>query len=931
MNENKSNYIFHVISNTHWDREWRFPFQRHRQMLVNMIDTVLDILENEPDYRAFHLDSQSVVLEDYLEIRPQKEAQIRKFIRDRRLLVGPWYVLPDEFQVGGESLIRNLLKGHQICEDFGHVMKVGYSPFSWGQISQLPQIYSEFNIDTIMFYRGINSLESEKAEFIWEGPDGIRVLSSRFSTMPRYNFYFYIYRPAVHNEQPGDVEYKWQRGGVPFHFGDKTLQDGEYYLVDPMNNYFPENLQESVRKIIDNQIDDFTTRHIFWAEGHDSSGPNSKTVQIIKDINEFIKEGKVVHSTLEDYAQGLHEEADREQLPVVTGERRSSQYDHRSNNLYGYTTSARMYLKQENFLTEKWLQFYAEPFNTISGELGLDTDDQYLSLAWEYLLKNHPHDSIGGCAMDEVHEDMMYRFKQSREISQGVFERAAKFLAKNIDFSEDPEDSIHLVAINPNTFQRDEITEIAVDIPQDLDEESINIIAQDGEKLPTQLIEKTDAQPVLEQLTDRPMYFDMKRYRVYAELSGVPSLGFSGYRVQPAQNPVEYSSKVGRLENGLPVLENDFLQVEIQQNGTLNIADKVSGQDFSEIGYFYDEGEAGHAWVNTPTEPFIDTLDSKPKIELIENGPLVSRCRIIYSLEVPKDIEARKSGNGNSVVIPIEVIVALTRNSKRVDFEISLENIAKEHRLRMMFPTDIDNAKSYGEGQFDVVERSTERPDTSDWVEQPMYDYPMHQFVDVSNTQLGAAVLVDGLKEYEVLPDENTTLAITLLRAFTYSIPVSSMQEYPEMLGTQCLGEQNYRLSFYPHRGDWNEGDVYREALNFNNELRVFQMGRPTGDLNPVTSFLQIEPEELIFSSLKPAEDNSGKVILRMYNPTGKDISGKIELHQTIKSAQRLTLEEKYVEDLESPDAHTILINVGAKKIYTVGIELSGDSLHDSE
>ena len=121
--------IFHVISNTHWDREWRFPFQKNRQMLVNMIDQVLKILENAPDYRAFHLDSQSVVLQDYLAIRPDKKKIIEKFVREKRLLVGSWFILPDEFQVGGENLIRNLLMGNKICAEFGHVMKVGYSPF----------------------------------------------------------------------------------------------------------------------------------------------------------------------------------------------------------------------------------------------------------------------------------------------------------------------------------------------------------------------------------------------------------------------------------------------------------------------------------------------------------------------------------------------------------------------------------------------------------------------------------------------------------------------------------------------------------------------------------------------------------------------------------------------------------------------------------
>ena len=169
--------IFHVISNTHWDREWRFPFQRNRMMLVQMIDKTIEILENYPDYRAYHLDSQSIVIEDYLEIRPENKERFTNLVKQNRLLIGPWYVLPDEFLVGGENLIRNLLLGHKICSHYGGVSKIGYSPFSWGQISQLPQLYREFGINLIMFYRGVNSLDSPKAEFIWQGADGTQALS----------------------------------------------------------------------------------------------------------------------------------------------------------------------------------------------------------------------------------------------------------------------------------------------------------------------------------------------------------------------------------------------------------------------------------------------------------------------------------------------------------------------------------------------------------------------------------------------------------------------------------------------------------------------------------------------------------------------------------------------------------------------------------
>ncbi len=310
---------------------------------------------------------------------------------------------------------------------------MGYSPFSWGQISQLPQIYKEFGIELIMFYRGVNSIDSPKAEFLWIGADGTEAVSSRFSTMPRYNFYFYIYRPVIHNEFSSDVEYKWSKGGVPFHFSDQQLADEDYFIVDPLNGYYPENIKKQVEAIINDQVNDFTTPHVIWMEGHDSSGPNIKTVKIIKDIKKIFPDMNVVHSTLEDYAKLLFESVDVNSLKKVYGERRSSQFDRRSGNMYGYTTSARMYLKQKNFEAEKWTQFYAEPFNVFSALTGRDINDQYLDKAWELIVQNSSHDSIGGCSLDQIHDDMMDRYRQAIEISKGVFERSVKHIVKNLD------------------------------------------------------------------------------------------------------------------------------------------------------------------------------------------------------------------------------------------------------------------------------------------------------------------------------------------------------------------------------------------------------------------------------------------------------------------------------------------------------------------
>lgn len=913
--------IFHVISNTHWDREWRFPFQRNRQMLVDMIDRLIEILENCPDYRAYHLDSQSIVLEDYLEIKPQNEQRLRKLIQAGRLFVGPWYILPDEFQVGGENLIRNLLLGNKISNKYGRVSKIGYSPFSWGQISQLPQIYEQFNIEMIMFYRGVNALDSEKAEFLWEGADGTQKITSRFSTMPRYNFYFYIYRPTVHNEDFQQIEYNWKRGGTPFHFSDNRYVDEDYSLINPTDTIYKENIKPCIEKIINEQQNDFTTPHVIWMEGHDSSGPNEKTVEIIKEIKKQMPGIDVRHSTLEEYAKAVYESVDKSKLALVKGERRSAQYNHRSGNMYGYTTSARMYLKQLNFNSERLLQFYAEPLYTIAGLLGKDTNDQYLQTAWRMLIQNSAHDSIGGCSLDAIHFDMESRYKAIEEICDGVIQRASMHIISNINTglfpSKTSDEDIFITAINPTFYKRSEVIEAYIDIPENIDKGSFIITDENGSKVEFELIKREFEQPVLEQMTNRPMHFNMFRYRVTLYLEDVPAFGYKTFKINPVADNLEYEFK----DSNMFVMENEYLRVAVNDNGTIDMLHKSTKREYKNLAYFEDEGEAGHAWVHKVVGKTINSKNAKTEIYWLENNSLMQVIQIIHEMEVPEDLASRRN-NENMRPLDISTILVLAKGNKRLEFSVSVHNMSESHRLRIMFPFGIKANYSYGEGQFDVVKRSTQRPDTSEWVEQPMYDYPMHQFAGVEDNTKGVAIAVDGLKEYEVLDDEENTMAVTLFRGFEYKIAPAAEQNYSFEKGAQMLGESNYYFALYPYSGNSETGEVYPEALNFNTSLRLVQSGSSNGKMPLSSSFYTITPGNLIFSCLKaPENKNMNMKIIRVYNPTNDTIAGKITSVFNINKAFLLTLEEKVTERIEHFRNNTIEFEANAKKIITIGIQ----------
>ncbi|MBD3185241.1 hypothetical protein GF325_00320, partial [Candidatus Bathyarchaeota archaeon] len=165
--------ILCLVAHTHWDREWYLAFEEYRFQLVSLIDKLVNILERDHRFNNFMLDGQTIVLEDYLEVKPSMEIKMRKLVASKKISVGPFYILPDEFLQGPEAHVRNLLLGDKIAGKFGHCMKVGYLPDPFGHIAQLPQILDGFNIDTVVFMRGMGEqIDYLDGEFKWLASDG---------------------------------------------------------------------------------------------------------------------------------------------------------------------------------------------------------------------------------------------------------------------------------------------------------------------------------------------------------------------------------------------------------------------------------------------------------------------------------------------------------------------------------------------------------------------------------------------------------------------------------------------------------------------------------------------------------------------------------------------------------------------------------------
>ena len=165
--------IVHVVPHTHWDREWYLPFQTFRMRLVGLIDGLIDAMEADPRL-AFTLDGQLATVDDYLEVRPEREERVRALIRAGRLAVGPWLILMDEFLVSGETIVRNLEAGTRRAEELGGSMAVGYLPDMFGHVAQMPQILRRAGIGHAVVWRGVPEAIDHHA-FRWIAPDGSTV------------------------------------------------------------------------------------------------------------------------------------------------------------------------------------------------------------------------------------------------------------------------------------------------------------------------------------------------------------------------------------------------------------------------------------------------------------------------------------------------------------------------------------------------------------------------------------------------------------------------------------------------------------------------------------------------------------------------------------------------------------------------------------
>src|SRR5262245_44718684 len=366
----------HVVPHTHWDREWYQSFQTFRLRLVDLLDQLIPQMERDPAYARFLLDGQLAVVDGYLAARTDAEEPLRRVVGSGRISIGPWYTLPDEFLVSGETLVRNLQRGLRVADRFGGAMQVGYLPDMFGHVAQMPQILVGFGFEHAVVWRGVPAA-IDRSGFWWRAPDGSTIRA----------------------------EY------LPQGYGNgSALPDDAKAFVAALDGF-------------GRQWGDLLVGPLLWMNGTDHQMPQPWLGRVVAEANALQDRLDLRIVSLPEHLATVTTEG----LPSWNGELRAGA---RANVLMG-VASNRVDVRQAAARAERAVERLAEPLSA----LFLPPERwpaELLDEAWRDLILNSAHDSVCACSIDEVCDAVLHRYAEATDIGDGLADRALAHLAARV-------------------------------------------------------------------------------------------------------------------------------------------------------------------------------------------------------------------------------------------------------------------------------------------------------------------------------------------------------------------------------------------------------------------------------------------------------------------------------------------------------------------
>ena len=493
----------------------------------------------------------------------------------------------------------------------------------------------------------------------------------------------------------------------------------------------------------------------------------------ISEVNKYLRGYEILLGSPFDYLKNLTFEK------KVTSEQRSNARNFILPGVY----SSRIDIKRANSALEWNLFRIGEPFAAIMNYLGKTKNYQPIfDYCTDILLQNHPHDSIYGCSLDEVHSENLTRCAKAQQAVNSV---------KNSIF-RDIYSEKEVRVFNFSNYHQSGVFKIFSDKKFDAQ------LVGKHKGFPFMKVFPTNAIPVTEDFTD-----------IYEYLFFADAEPFSC--TKPVNPPSD-------LSIGGNFIENSYLKLEIEQ-GKINITDKISGKSYCDFLKITDRADIGDSYN-------FGALKGDKKItaricgsKILENGPCRAALEVAFSINIP--VSSDEIGrSGDCLEHILKMVIYLESGGKYLEFSLDWENKAKNHILQAEFEFEKPVQKTISDDLCGVVEREFD----SDYdiyenipaprgIELKYNTAPAQSFVCTQN----AGIFSDRYIEYEVFKN---SLSLTLLRATgvisnpknpTRGTPAGPPLPTPEL---QMLGKCSDRFAL-----TFDSPNMYKYSENFKGAL----------------------------------------------------------------------------------------------------------------
>ena len=655
-------------------------------------------------------------------------------------------------------------------------------------------------------------------------------------------------------------------------------------LAARMDKYFP---------VLDRGA---TTDHIILPNGHDQMPIQKNIYTIIDKLSKMYPDREFF---LSKYEHVLAEIEKNPNLATLKGEFLDGKYMRVHRSIY----STRMDIKAANTRIENKITNILEPLATIAFHFGFEYHHGLVELIWKEIMKNHAHDSIGCCCSDKVHREIMNRFFLAEE---KVDQLINFYQRKIVDSMETDRRDDRLTAFNLLPYEREEVMTTKIISKY----KNFKLVDDENNEIAFDLIHKEEIDPGLidRQIVHYGNYDPFIKYEIQFK-DVVPAMGYKTYFV---------ASSIGEMacmHQEVERIETDYYHIRVAENGTLQIKDKVSSKCFENVFLLENGADDGDEYDFSPLadETLIYSDQVQANVDIVKNR-FGSTIRIKYTLKVPSDLNARKAGIVDSCVV-VELTINVTNHKPMIAVDIEVDNQARDHRLRLLIPTEIASNCSISDNQFGHIERNVYDPamdiwEKEGWDERPDSIYPMLSFVGLPNEDDGVAIMTNSTREFEIIGDHYDTIAITLFRCVGFLGKEEMLRRPGRPSGikmptpdSQMIGKIKLELGLFLHTGSTLKANVGRVAkeyttpIAFYNKIPYNAMKlNDSGISTPIKfSLLRENMGTAVLSTLKKAE-LSDDYVIRYFNPTAENCV--VEVEGIRSAASFVNLNEDLVADV---------------------------------